>query len=232
MANTLLKHLKAEATSLVRELDSNPVASALFRGTVKSEDYARFLVQTYHYVRWTRSLLLIAVGMLSRERKHNPLGALLIQKAMEEMGHERWALEDLSVLGWPKSRVRRTAPGTAVRAYEAWNRFAIEDCTPFAFLGTAYVLEFLGARRGRATAEKLIAQGRIRRIEEAVSFLRGHGEADVGHLDKLGGALQSHLPAEDQEAVVLSARATRAFYLGLFTELSRHSEPSPTRLRA
>jgi pyrroloquinoline quinone (PQQ) biosynthesis protein C len=210
--------LEHEARTLLDALDSHPAARRLFEGSIDAESYAHYLVQTYHYARWTTPLLAEAGKRMLRLGQHAVLGQLLLQKASEEHGHERWLLTDLKNLGWSSERVERTQPSPAVTAYVAWNRFTSRHGRPEAFLGTAYVLEYLSVHRASQTVDRLLAARRIPHIHKAITFLRAHGSADGEHVAELTSLLSSLTDREEQSALLLSARTTRVLYLGLFAQ--------------
>ncbi|HEX8701430.1 MAG TPA: iron-containing redox enzyme family protein [Myxococcaceae bacterium] len=210
--------LEHEARTLVEELDAIPSAQRLFEGRIDTQGYADWLIQTYHYVRWTTPLLQQAGRRMKRLGWHPALAELLLQKAQEEQGHERWLLADLKNLGWSREEVEQTPPCPAVLAYVAWNRFTAEAGTPTAFLGTAYVLEYLSVYRASGAVERLIQHGTIPLIHKAVTFLRGHAGADISHVAALNTVLLQLEDPHEQAAIVLSARATRALYVGLFPD--------------
>jgi pyrroloquinoline quinone (PQQ) biosynthesis protein C len=210
--------LEHEARTLVEELDAMASARRLFDGSIDTQGYADWLIQTYHYVRWTTPLLRQAGRRMKRLGRHPALAELLLQKAAEERGHERWLLADLKHLGWSREEVEQTAPCPAVLAYVAWNRFTAEAGSPTAFLGTAYVLEYLSVYRASGAVERLIQRDAIPNIRKAVTFLRGHAGADISHVAELNTVLLGLEDPREQSAIVLSARATRALYLGLFPD--------------
>lgn len=217
MSTEFIAKLEQEAHGLVRELDAHPEARCLFDGTADAGRYAHYLVQSYHYVRWTAPLLGLAGRRMQRLGHHPVLAELLIQKSREESGHERWLLSDLRALGWTKERVEATPACAAVRAYVHWNRFTSEAGMPTAFLGTAYILEHLSVARAGLAAERLVAQGAIPDIRRAVTFLRGHAGADEGHVAELASVLSGLEDPAEQQALLLSARTTRALYPSLLT---------------
>jgi pyrroloquinoline quinone (PQQ) biosynthesis protein C len=210
--------LEHEARTLLEELDTHPAARRLFEGSIDADSYAHYLVQTYHYVRWTTPLLAEAGHRMKRLGRHPALRELLLQKAKEERGHERWLLADLKNLGWPTRRVENTERSPAVDAYIAWNRYTALSGVPTAFLGTAYVLEYLSVQRASRTVERLLAANTIPNIRKAVTFLRGHGNADGAHVAELASVLRSLTDPREQSALLLSARTTRALYTGLFAD--------------
>ena len=213
-----INDLEHEARMLLTELDAHPSARRLFDGSIDTRDYIHYLVQTYHYARWTTPLLAEAGQRMKRLGRHSRLGDLLLQKAHEEHGHERWLLADLKNLGWSAERVERTVPNPAVTAYIAWNRFTSRCGRPEAFLGTAYVLEYLSVHRASQAVQRMLAAGHIPHLRKAVTFLRAHGTADTGHVAELTALLGPLTDREEQSALLLSARATRVLYLGLFAE--------------
>jgi len=230
MMNTdLITTLENESRELLHQLDAHPRVRQLFEGTLDAAAYAHYLVQTYHYVRWTTPLLALAGRRMAAQGRHPALASLLLHKAQEETGHERWLLADLHHLGWSSEAVERAPRCAAVEAYVAWNRFTAEAGSPTAFLGTAYVLEALSASRAGAAARNLVEHGAIAGIRRAVTFLRGHGDADEGHVAELATLLGALSDLEEQEALLLSARTTRALYLGLFED-SRSPAREPGRV--
>ncbi|MFL5357951.1 iron-containing redox enzyme family protein [Archangium sp.] len=210
--------LEREARMLVETLDAHPAARRLFEGSIDAADYAHYLVQTYHYVRWTTPLLTEASYRMERLGQHPRLAELLLRKAAEERGHERWLLADLKNLGWPAGRAKGAKRGPAVDAYIAWNHYTTLSGVPAAFLGTAYVLEYLSVQRARGSVEHLLAANTIPNIRKAVTFLRGHADADSHHVAELASVLRSLTEPEEQSALLLSARITRALYTGFFSE--------------
>ena len=222
---TALEH---EARTLLEELDAHPEARRLFGGSIDKGHYVRYLIQTYHYARWTTPLLAEAGRRMKRLGRHSRLGDLLLQKSDEERGHERWLLEDLKNLGWSAKRVERQTPTPAVAAYVAWNRFTSRCGRPEAFLGTAYVLEYLSVHRARQSVERMLAANTIPNIRKAVTFLKVHGTADVRHVEELTSLLSPLVDREEQAALLLSARTTRVLYLGLFGEEARGSAAHPS----
>lgn len=210
--------LELEARALMNELGTHPMARRLFDGSIDPDGYASFLAQTYHYVRWTTPLLEQAGRRMKREGRHSALAELLLQKSSEEQGHERWLLADLRNLGWEREEVERVTPRPAVAAYVAWNRFTVESGTPTAFLGTAYVLEYLSVHRAGVAVERLLARDAIPNIRKAVTFLRGHAGADGEHVAELVAVLRTLTDRQEQADILLSSRTTRALYTGLFPE--------------
>lgn len=210
--------LEHEARTLVEELDAHPTARQLFEGSIDAAGYAHYLVQAYHYVRWTTPFLLEAGHRMKRLGRHLQLAELLLRKASEERGHERWLLADLKNLGWPAAQAENAKRSPAVDAYIAWNRYTALSGMPTAFLGTAYVLEYLSVQRASSTVEHLLAARAIPNIHKAVTFLHGHADADIHHVAQMTSVLRSLTDPEEQSFLLLSARTTRALYTGFFSD--------------
>jgi thiaminase len=210
--------LQLEAHALMGELADHPEAQRLFDGSIEEESYAAWLAQTYHYVRWTAPLLAQTGRRMMQVGKYQALAELFLQRSLEELGDEQRLLADLKSLGWSRWRVERVEERPAVAAYVAWNRFTAESGSPTAFLGTAYVLEYLSMHRAGLTAERLIAHAAIPNIQQAVSFLRGHAVADGDHVARLLSALRTLTDRQEQATILLSARTTRALYTGFFSQ--------------
>jgi pyrroloquinoline quinone (PQQ) biosynthesis protein C len=119
-------------------------------------------------------------------------------------------------------------PNPAVTAYVAWNRFTSRCGRPEAFLGTAYVLEYLSVHRAQQSVERMLAANAIPNIRKAVTFLKAHGTADVGHVEELTSLLSPLVDREEQAALLLSARTTRVLYLGLFAVDGHESAAHPS----
>ncbi len=213
-----VNRLEQEGRALVEALDAHPEARRLFDGSIDLDGYAYYLTQTYHYVRWSRPLLASAGERLERMGRHLQLAELLVRKAAEESGHERWLLADLKNLGWAAERVNAEERAPAVDAYTSWNFFTCRAGVPTAFLGTAYVLEYLSVTRASEAVERLLQADAIPNIRKAVTFLRSHGEVDGDHVAELTSVLRTLTDKEDQSAVLLSARITRALYPGFFRQ--------------
>ncbi|QDE81945.1 iron-containing redox enzyme family protein [Myxococcus xanthus] len=210
--------LEQEARGLVAALDAQPDARRLFDGTIDTEGYIHYLIQTYHYARWSTPMLAEAGHRLKRQGRHPHLAELLVQKAGEERGHEKWLLSDLKNLGYPEARVETAARTPAVDAYTGWNFFTSRSGVPTAVLGTAYVLEYLSQTRATGVVERLIAADAIPDIRKSVTFLRSHGALDGDHVAEMEAVLRTLTDPEDQAAVIFSARATRCIYPGIFRE--------------
>lgn len=210
----LVFRLDRETDKLIASLEEHPVARKLFDGTIAAGDYAAYLEQTQHYVSAAHELLRTSGERLFATRRHPALARLLIDKSEEESGHDAWARDDRMALGLGSVD---SGPNVAVQAYIFGHRFDAETGSGAAFLGTAYVLEALSARRATSTVENLLMKRRIPGIERAVTFLRAHGDEDLGHINLLAALLRRFTAPEDIDAILRSARRTRQLFPGFFS---------------
>lgn len=206
--------LDRETDKLIDSLEEHPRARMLFAGTIDAGHYAEYLAQTQHYVGVADELLRASGERLMATHRHPVLARLLIEKSKEEAGHDVWARDDRAAIGFGAAS---SGPNVAVQAYIFGHRFEAEMGSGAAFLGTAYVLEALSARRASSTVRNLLARSRIPGIEGAVTFLRAHGEEDLGHIAQLATLLRGFTDSADTDAILRSARRTRLFFPGFFS---------------
>jgi pyrroloquinoline quinone (PQQ) biosynthesis protein C len=202
------------AKDAVHRLDSHHVGGQLVQGTLPHSLYVAYLTHVVRQIRESAPMLQTAARNF--ERQGRPvLAALFGSKAHEEDGHDQWALADLAVLGVSRDALETAPLSRAVNAYVAWAAYCAHQA-PVGVLGVAWVLEWFGyARAGRA-AENLVAHSGIPRIESAVTFLRGHGDADRHHIEALAAAFDHVTDPDEMVLVRLSARVTTTLYLSLF----------------
>lgn len=220
-----LAALDAEARGLVAAVDARSDGRRLFEGTLDKAGYIHYLVQTYHYARWSTPILGEAGERLTRLGRHPELAQLLIQKGEEERGHERWLLSDLKNLGCSEESVETAARCPAVDAYTGWNFFTSRAGVPTAVLGTAYVLEYLSQTRAGVWARRLKTVAAIPNIHKSITFLRSHGALDGDHVAEMARLLGRLTEPEDQEAILFSARVARSVYPCILREGGASSLP-------
>jgi pyrroloquinoline quinone (PQQ) biosynthesis protein C len=209
---------------LVYTLDRRQVPRSLFEGTISREHLIEWGIQTYFYVQETQPNLLKSCRRMKRRgRQHAVIANLLLHKAAEEHEHHLWMLSDLSALGCSKAEVERTRPCAAVRAYIATNRYHAEEGSPYAILGTAFVLEYLSEHRASRAAKNLIAHSQIDGISHAVSFIGQHGELDGGHVDEALQLLRAITCPKAQEAILSMAKVTASLIPGFFPKPARRA---------
>ena len=231
MTTDYVRALASEARSLVRRLAVDPLLGKIVRGTVSRTEYIHFLTCTFHYVRQSGDLLTACARGLERSGRCPMLVDLVVMKANEEASHDAWLLEDLRHLGLPAERVMSVPSTNAIQSYFFWNSMLAEAGSP-GFLGAAYALEFVSAECAGQAAKNLRERSAIPNIENALSFLVGHAEADGGHVASLERELGSVTDSADQRDIRLSCRLLCASYPNFFAVARSDSAPrvaSPTR---
>jgi hypothetical protein len=207
--------IERESTALVDSIDRDPLIGSVIRGDASRAEYVAFLGATYHYIRWSGPLLAETAEGLRRSGRCPWLLAIVDAKTAEESPHDGWVLDDLRRCGENVELVKAQAAPRAVDAYVQWSRTMAQEGSP-AFLGAAFALEFMSMHRARRAADNLRARRAIPNIEEAVSFLEGHGDADIGHIEQLSAMLRRIEDPGDRDAIVLSASVMRALYPRFF----------------
>lgn len=217
----LVVALRAHLDCLVAQLDRKPAIRAMVEGRADRDLYVSFLIQSRHYVALTYPCLLAAGRRMKELGQHDALADLFFQKADEERDHDVLIDEDLRALGLdPEQTLAAEQPGGWVSAYNSWIRAATSGHYPAAFLGSAYVLEGLATLRAGVVARALVSAGRIPRIADAVSFLDLHAEADIGHVEDMDRLLAGLDDPVEQDAIVMTAAATRGAYLGMLDDVA------------
>jgi pyrroloquinoline quinone (PQQ) biosynthesis protein C len=207
--------IERESTALVDSIDRDPLVGSVIRGDASRAEYVAFLGATYHYIRWSGPLLAETAQGLRRSGRCPWLLEIVDAKTAEESPHDEWVLDDLRSCGVNVELVKAQPVPRAVDAYVQWSRTMAEAGSP-AFLGAAFALEFMSMHRAKRAADNLRAHRAIPRIEEAVSFLEGHGDADVGHVEQLRAILRRVEDPQDRDAIALSASVLRALYPRFF----------------
>jgi len=221
MNSDYVSALERESLALVDSLDRDPVVGSVIRGDASRETYVTFLRATYHYIRWSGPLLAQTAEGLRVSGRAPWLLELVDAKTREESPHDGWVLDDLERCGDNRELLKAAYPPVAVTAYVNWSRSVAEAGSP-GYLGAAYTLEFISAHRARVAAENLRAHRAVPGIERAVSFLEGHGDADLGHVAHLNTVLARIDDPRDRSDIALSAAVMRALYLRFFA-----GPPSP-----
>jgi thiaminase len=208
--------IERDSIDWINAMDNDPLVGRVIRGDASREEYAAFLRSTYHYVRWSGPLLAKTAEGLRRSGRCPWLLGIVDEKTAEESPHDGWVLDDLKKCGENVEIVKASAAPVAVEAYIRFSLAMAEEGSP-AFLGAAYSLEVISMHRAKAAAENLRARSAIPNIGAAVTFLEGHGDADVGHIELLTGILRRIEDPRDQAAVALSAALVRALYPRFFS---------------
>jgi hypothetical protein len=199
-----------------REMLNIPFLRAGVAAEVDRGDYLRFLEQAYHHVRHTVPLLM-ACGARLPERL-DWLREAVAEYIGEELGHERWILEDIRAAGGSPEAVRSGAPALATELMVAYAYDLIQRRNPVGFFGMVFVLEGTSVSLASAAADAL--QQALSLPSNAFTYLRSHGSLDLEHLDFFRGLMNRLEAPADRTAVVHAARVFYRLYGDIFRELS------------
>lgn len=211
MHTPLLRSLTRIAQQLAHVIGRAPVIARVISGDATREEYARFLTGTYQYVSWSGPLLTATAEGVRRRGQHEHLSALLAAKASEESSHDQWLLNDAEHCGVGAARLRNATSNRAVDAYVAWGNALAAAGSP-GYLGAAYVLESISMLRAGVAANALRSRAPISGIDNALTFLDGHAEADVEHIETLERALSTIDDPGEQAEIVASALVLSTLY--------------------
>jgi pyrroloquinoline quinone (PQQ) biosynthesis protein C len=203
-------------------LESDSPFAKLLEGEADSDLYVGFLIQTYHYVKFTPASLRLAAERLKGHSNpfYESLRERFSEHEAEEEGHDQWVLNDLMSLGQNPDIVQRISPCDAIDAYNAYSKFVVRSSNAVAILGQAFMLEGISQRYGTPMARNLSEKSGIPNARNAVSFLAGHGDADQEHMAELRRVIHSISDERDLDAVVLCAKVVSQLYSSMIDGLA------------
>jgi hypothetical protein len=183
---------------------------ALFAHPDLREIFPRYLLSLYPVCESTVPLIRAARDAVLRSAyRGTPAGEALAayydKRIPEELGHDEWLLEDMTLLGFDADAVRRHRYPPSAAALIGSQYYYINHANPVAFLG------YMGALEGFPPVDSDLraAATATGYPFEAFRTLRKHGNLDVHHRDELNEFLDTApLPADDVVLVITNAIAT------------------------
>lgn len=202
-----------ERTAEEREyLRTAPIFDVALQGLLSLNGYQAFLGQAYHHVKHTVPLLM-ACGARLPERLEW-LREAIAEYIEEEYGHQEWILNDICACGGDAEAVRRATPNLPTELMVSYVYDRIARHNPVSFFGMVNVLE------GTSVSVATLAAQKIRESlglpAEAFSYLTSHGSLDIEHIEFFKNLMNRLDAAEDQEAVVHTARVIYRLYGDMF----------------
>lgn len=202
-----------ERTAEEREyLRTAPIFDVALQGRLSLNGYQAFLGQAYHHVKHTVPLLM-ACGARLPERLEW-LREAIAEYIEEEYGHQEWILNDICACGGDAEAVRRATPNLPTELMVSYVYDRIARHNPVSFFGMVNVLE------GTSVSVATLAAQKIRESlglpAEAFSYLTSHGSLDIEHIEFFKNLMNRLDAAEDQEAVVHTARVIYRLYGDMF----------------
>lgn len=212
----LYERLVAETTEARNRFLATPMLQRALRGQVERDHYIRFLGQAYHHVRHTVPLLMACGSRLPS--RLDWLREALSEYISEELGHERWILDDIRAAGGDAEAARNANPAPATELMVAYAYDTIERRNPVGFFGMVFVLEGTSVQLASRAAEVL--QQQLQLPDQAFRYLTSHGAIDVDHVDFYRNLVDRLEHEDDRHAVVHSANMFYRLYGAIFDSLS------------
>jgi pyrroloquinoline quinone (PQQ) biosynthesis protein C len=198
-----------------RDLLAIPIIQDALAAKIARDDYIAFLTQAYHHVRHTVPLLMACGARLPARLEW--LRTAVGEYIEEEMGHQEWILDDLQACGADRAAIAASGPSHATELMVAYAYDTIARGNPVGFFGMVLVLEGTSVALATRAAETIETSLGLPRT--AFSYLRSHGDLDVGHVDFFQKLMDRLDDADDQAAVVHAARRFYRLYGDVFRGL-------------
>ncbi|MGH1430011.1 MAG: TenA family transcriptional regulator [Neptuniibacter sp.] len=197
--NTLIQDTRAAQEILLQR----SIIQDTLSGNISLARYQAFLTEAYHHVKHTVPLLMACGSRLPEE--YNWLQQAIAEYIEEEIGHEKWILNDLEKTGLDPEVIQLGKPSLATEVMVAYAYHQIDRVNPLAFFGMVHVLEGTSTALATQTAE--LVQNRLGLPDDAFSYLRSHGSLDLEHV-QFFEALMNKVTSPDAQAVITHAANT------------------------
>lgn len=175
---TPFEYLKDATAASQQRFLSTPILQRALQGHVDRAEYIAFLGQAYHHVKHTVPLLMACGARLPSDKEW--LREAMAEYIEEEIGHQRWILDDIRALGGDTATVIAAPPMAPTDLMVRYVRDVITYDNPVGFLGMVHVLE------GTSTAMATHAAQAIRETQGlpkgAFRYLESHGSLDLEHV--------------------------------------------------
>jgi pyrroloquinoline quinone (PQQ) biosynthesis protein C len=196
------------------------VRNTLRNGATRSL-YLDFLAEAYHHVKHTFPLLALAASRTSDERYQDAL----VEYMEEERGHEKWILNDIRALGGDPDAVCDGQGGSACRIMVGYAYYAIEHISPYAFLGSAHVLEGMSVLLADQVADAMKASLGLE-SDSGFTYLRTHGSLDGEHVAFFRQLVDGFDDRKTQRIIIDNAIIFYRLYGSIFHDLGARAELS------
>ncbi|TWC31392.1 heme oxygenase-like protein [Pseudomonas sp. SJZ079] len=208
---SLLEQTRSEREFLI----GAPIIQQALAGAVSLDSYVAFLREAYHHVKHTVPLLM-ACGARLPERLEW-LREAITEYIEEEYGHQEWVLNDIRACGGNPDVVRGSVPKLATELMVSYVYDRVARHNPVSFFGMVTVLE--GTSIALATQVAGIIQDKLQLPATAFSYLNSHGNLDLEHIELLKRLMDRLDNADDQAAVVHTAKVVYRLYGEMFRSL-------------
>ncbi len=184
-------------------------------GELSLQDYIGFLRQAYHHVKHTVPLLMACGGRLPEH--YEWLREAVAEYIEEELGHQRWILNDIAACGGDSETVSNSRPAAATELMVAYAYDKINRVNPVGFFGMVQVLEGTSIAIADSAADAI--QAKLGLPNKAFSYLKSHGVLDVSHVEFFKDLMNRIDNPADQAEIIHSAKLFYRLYGNIFREL-------------
>lgn len=199
-----------------------PIIQAGTLGKIDRDAYIAFLSQAYYHVSHTVPLLMACGSRL--DAAHEWLREAVGEYITEEMGHQEWILNDIAACGADAEAVRNAIPHPSTELMVAYAYDTIHRGNPVGFFGMVLVLEGTSISLASRAADAI--QENLGLPDTAFSYLRSHGELDIGHMEIFANLMSRIQSKQDQQAVIHSANMFYRLYGDVFRSLPINTDKS------
>lgn len=207
-------------TTNIERIKSTSLVKSITEGRPEKHHYIGYLLNVYHYAQHSPTVIALAASRCVQI--HPDLGRYLFRHAEEEIGHEHWALSDLTQLGLSEAAIKASRPTPACLSMIALEYYVAGTWNPVALFGWLYALESLGDAMGTILSQSL-GHG-LQLGGKAVYFLQGHGEADHHHTRDLEEQITQHVTnSKDLDDILYIAEISSGLYAQMIEEVTERN---------
>lgn len=216
----LSDQLHLEVDLAIKRLHQTRRATRVISGNANAGQLAQYYVNAHATVQHATTFLHTSRDTLRSQQGGSKLIELYDVKGQEESGHDTWLANDLAAIGFPLGAASTPTATAQAVFYNDFHHNLTRFCGE-AFIGTAWVLEFLATRVAGPCADRLISNGNISGLRKGsaagLTFLRSHSDADIEHTQELQSVVDNLIQSDAARSYVLmSARFTATLYADLF----------------
>lgn len=194
------------------------VVNAIASGTLELSNYVRYMADVYCYALHSSQVIAVAGSRLVLS--HPELADYLFEHAREELGHDKWAKQDLMELGVKPDQVRKLVPSERCQKMIALEYFYSHHANAVGLFGWMLALEGLGGAIGGSIAKGIDTCLNLE--GKGTYFLSGHGEADHHHSAELIGITKKYITCPDEvELVRRVGQMSQNSYVGILDDCVR-----------
>ncbi|MGL4270630.1 MAG: TenA family transcriptional regulator [Plesiomonas sp.] len=210
------QHLQHATATERANLLQAPIIAASLNGEITLAHYHAFLTQAFHHVRHTVPLLMAAGSRLSCKQEW--LRDAIAEYIEEELGHQRWILDDIRYSHGNAEQAEAARPSLPIELMVAFLYDQIHRHNPLSLFGMVLVLE--GTSVALATNVAAHIQQQLQLPAQAMSYLTSHGSLDQSHLVFFANLMDRITDPQDQADIIHAARVVYRLYGAMLHQLT------------